>query len=239
MPGRYPKVKESNRNYYLRNKETIAASRYAWAKARRGRILAAYGGCCACGATDNLRFEKTSTTPTEAVGLKRGVLDKWIIDNGFPQGFRLRCATCVLAQKKTPAEKCKSWRAGRSPEQVGKAKVSNVKSTARYRRNHPDRRLEVKRNRRAAKLSTGVVTKEDWDRVLEAADHKCVACASTRKLTMDHIVPLVKGGPHTVANIQPLCHSCNSKKNVKDHDYRSDEMLERLGLSRKEGSGEE
>lgn len=31
-------------------------------------------------------------------------------------------------------------------------------------------------------------------------------------LTIDHIIPLSKGGTHTVENVQPLCVNCNCKK---------------------------
>jgi 5-methylcytosine-specific restriction endonuclease McrA len=114
---------------------------------------------------------------------------------------------------------------------VDKDRECNLKACASYRKNHPDRRLEIKRNRRAAKLSSGTITTEQWELVKEAAGHCCVACHRALKLSMDHIIPLVKGGPHTIENIQPLCHSCNSRKNVKTHDYRTPEMKKALGIS--------
>ena len=230
MAGRYPKVKEANRAYYFRNKETVAAGRYAWHKARYARILAAYGGACACGSTD-VRLEKLSTLPEAAKGLKGGVLHKWIVDNEFPPHFRLRCPRCIAAQKLPAADKCRRWRdERRTPEQAERDHVANMGACARYRKNNPEKRLETKRNRRAAKLSTGTVTRAEWEAVKAAAGHRCVGCGAEKRLSMDHIVPLVLGGPHTLANIQPLCHSCNSRKNVKVVDHRPSEMKKALGL---------
>ena len=36
--------------------------------------------------------------------------------------------------------------------------------------------------------------------------------------TIDHVVPLVKGGSHTYGNVKTCCHSCNSKKKDKIYD---------------------
>ncbi len=33
-----------------------------------------------------------------------------------------------------------------------------------------------------------------------------------RKLTMDHIVPIIRGGKSTKNNIAPVCKECNNKK---------------------------
>ncbi|MFA0628570.1 HNH endonuclease [Vibrio sp. 10N.222.49.A3] len=50
--------------------------------------------------------------------------------------------------------------------------------------------------------------------------YKCNGCnEKLRKgdsnLTIDHIVPQKFGGSNSVANLQVLCRSCNSKKNAK------------------------
>lgn len=55
---------------------------------------------------------------------------------------------------------------------------------------------------------------EDWFLILEVFGHRCAYCLrGDVKLTMDHVIPISKGGEHTSDNIIPACTSCNSKKN--------------------------
>lgn len=42
--------------------------------------------------------------------------------------------------------------------------------------------------------------------------HRCVECAATKRLTLDHIVPLSKGGSNRQDNLQTLCVPCNEAK---------------------------
>lgn len=58
----------------------------------------------------------------------------------------------------------------------------------------------------------GTVTREEWVAICARHENKCAHCHDDLPLTMDHIVPLSKGGRHCAENIQPLCKSCNSKK---------------------------
>ncbi len=46
----------------------------------------------------------------------------------------------------------------------------------------------------------------------EGVCYYCRLRFPARELTMDHIVPIVRGGKSSKSNIVPCCKSCNSKK---------------------------
>lgn len=43
----------------------------------------------------------------------------------------------------------------------------------------------------------------------------CKYCGSSLKLTIDHIIPIVKGGKNELSNTQILCFKCNRNKSSK------------------------
>ena len=45
---------------------------------------------------------------------------------------------------------------------------------------------------------------------------RCVYCGSTENLSVDHLIPRIKGGADTVENLVCSCKSCNSSKGKKD-----------------------
>ena len=56
----------------------------------------------------------------------------------------------------------------------------------------------------------------EWDVVRKRNNYKCVICGKIEpeiKLTVDHIIPVSRGGKNNIENIQPLCRRCNSIKN--------------------------
>lgn len=67
--------------------------------------------------------------------------------------------------------------------------------------------------RKLAILSTDdLLTADDWAEILREHDHRCRYCGRKIKLTVDHVIPLSKGGDHSKKNVVPACQSCNSKK---------------------------
>lgn len=93
-----------------------------------------------------------------------------------------------------------------------------------------ERKLAAKQNgdlRRIREVNAeGDFADWEWEDLLKKFDYRCVRCGihaeATRDglLTVDHVVPLSRGGTGYIDNIQPLCRSCNSWKGTRTVDYR-------------------
>lgn len=101
-----------------------------------------------------------------------------------------------------------------------------------YRQENKDKMLVLWRRTYARrKNAEGELTKEQWTLLVGfyCPDNKCLCCKlefdrgdKAKKLSIDHVLPLSKGGTHWPENIQPLCMTCNNAKKTKLIDYRPD-----------------
>ena len=96
-----------------------------------------------------------------------------------------------------------SWRGGVTPYEAHR----------RWVKKNPKRMAHLKARRYARqKNAEGKHSFEEWKTLCQKFNWRCAKCNKKRKLTKDHINPLSLGGTDYIENIQPLCHSCNSKK---------------------------
>lgn len=117
--------------------------------------------------------------------------------------------------------KNREWRkANREKDRISKAIYQRTHrdlfraSVAAWHKRNPGAAAQFKRARRARKRTNGifVVTAKDWRRLCERYRNRCAYCGVEASLTEDHVIPLVRGGRHSIGNLLPACISCNCSK---------------------------
>lgn len=95
--------------------------------------------------------------------------------------------------------------------------TANSRHSKRMRYNNDESyRAKVLAKNHDRRSTNGSLTAEEWHNACEAFGLTCAYCGSECKLTMEHVVPVTKGGPTSADNIIPACQSCNSSKGNKD-----------------------
>lgn len=112
-------------------------------------------------------------------------------------------------------------------------KKGNKKSENAYKfpigSNHPNWKDGISKNKkyrswiknkrnRLKRSNGGSHTFGEWKALKAQYNWTCPVCGKSEPeiiLTEDHIIPISRGGLDDIENLQPLCQSCNSKKNNK------------------------
>lgn len=93
------------------------------------------------------------------------------------------------------------------------AELNPEEFTARRRR--IARKAEHVKKERLRNGDIREVTERDWLRLCARHDHRCFYCGEAKPLTMDHIVPVARGGRHSIGNLIPACRNCNAQKRTR------------------------
>lgn len=146
-----------------------------------------------------------------------------------PDGKGGYCKVCVTANtnkvRKENPEKQKEYRQKYRQTELGKQRRKEQKQRWQQRDSGKISNSRKRSKRRQKKQITPkefLLTHTQWTFVLHILDNVCVCCGTECAITIDHIYPLCMGGMDTTFNVQPLCRSCNSKKQAKFIDYRPD-----------------
>ena len=103
-------------------------------------------------------------------------------------------------QKGLTGEKSSNWKGGIS---------KNKKHLNELAKQYEHKRRAFK------KQTSSSYTLGEWELLKKQYGYRCPLCGKKEPeitLTIDHIIPLSKGGSNYIENIQPLCKPCNSKK---------------------------
>ncbi|MBO9542723.1 HNH endonuclease [bacterium] len=108
-----------------------------------------------------------------------------------------------------------------------KANGYNEHEQERYKQNPWPKRLKELRHRTLELSAPGIFAQEDLLAKVQYWGWRCRYCnirLTFATLTIDHRIPLSRGGSNWLANLVPACRSCNSSK----HNKKEDEYFEWL-----------
>jgi HNH endonuclease len=127
-------------------------------------------------------------------------------------------------QKRQNDKKYRDEHKEQRKEYDSKREEENRKRARRYYRLYPDR-VKVNINNRRIRLANaeGKFTHTEWQDLKTFYNNTCLKCGKQEPeilLTPDHIIPVSRRGSNDIGNIQPLCITCNKRKQAKTIDYR-------------------
>ncbi len=132
-------------------------------------------------------------------------------------GLNARCKTCEKNRHKKDYETNKSY----NLEWAKNYRLSNYKNRleierkSRYKNKVKIRPAKNARQRIRNKVIQGgtylILDKE----LRKVYNSPCFQCGSMEDQSLDHIVPISRGGSHSVGNIMTLCLPCNKSKRAK------------------------
>ena len=111
-------------------------------------------------------------------------------------GLRSNCKKCSI-------KSVQKWQ-NKNPD---KKKIYNKN----YKQNNKFKVNETNARRRAVRKNAQsfFISKKDFRKLKSGF---CFSCGAKTELSIDHIIPLNRGGTHGIGNLQILCISCNASK---------------------------
>jgi 5-methylcytosine-specific restriction endonuclease McrA len=133
-------------------------------------------------------------------------------------GYRYgcRCRECREA-KRTYRQSRSEVESANFREYYRSVRAHRLASEREWRLRNPDKDA-AKSHRRSARrrdAETLQVTARDWRRLCARYDDRCAYCGIAAPLEQDHVVPLIRGGRHSIGNLLPACKPCNSSKRAR------------------------
>lgn len=154
--------------------------------------------------------------------------------------MKQKCQTCKIEKSLSDFHKnknmtnghtrqCKTCTSLRSKLRYQKAGVKMRQQMAEQRKSDYEHRIEIERRSRSKNKEkyrpiknatqskrNRLLNKKEY-RILPKELHKiysssCWACGTSQNISLDHILPLSRGGTHSVGNMLSLCRGCNSSK---------------------------
>jgi 5-methylcytosine-specific restriction endonuclease McrA len=202
----------NRRAYYLANKERYSEQHRAWLKANVERVAAYSKAYCEANAekvaAGKKAWRKANREKSDAqMRAWRLANPKWA--PAWRKANPTKVHTANKLYKKAHPELVSSWlQAWRLANSERVATQTRIWKTANRRK------VAATQQRREARKAQveNTLTFEEFQDIIQLAAGRCHYCRQLRTLSMEHVIPIAKFGPHAAHNIVMACKSCNSSK---------------------------
>lgn len=121
-------------------------------------------------------------------------------------------------------------------------KPEELERVSKWQKNNKEKGVLKSQRRRAKERQLeSNYSEEEWFGCKNYFNNKCAYCGKKVKLTVEHVIPVNKGGSYIRQNIIPACGTCNRSKGDKDMELwykkqpfyieeREIKILEYLGI---------
>lgn len=106
----------------------------------------------------------------------------------------------------------RSWKK-RNPDKV-RASQKRYVATHHEEYRQTQRANEYRRRMRKVGTCDGSVARL-WRSTVRAYGSRCAYCGTHGRVEQDHVIPVSRGGAHTIKNVVPCCRLCNAKKGIR------------------------
>jgi 5-methylcytosine-specific restriction endonuclease McrA len=128
---------------------------------------------------------------------------------------RIRTKKYKETHQLTPEQRAEKNRIDREYGRSERGREVNRIATRKYRKTEKGKRQQRQYKYLSRNNKSGKINWNEWEQKLKDLNNKCQKCGTTENITIDHIIPLSKGGTNETNNLQPLCRSCNCRKSNK------------------------
>ena len=82
-----------------------------------------------------------------------------------------------------------------------KGKIRNRRATRRYQKTDKGKKIAKQYKYLSRNNKSGKIDWNKWEEKLELLKNECQNCGSKKQITIDHIIPLSKGGTNEISNL--------------------------------------
>jgi 5-methylcytosine-specific restriction endonuclease McrA len=131
-------------------------------------------------------------------------------------GYRPSCRACDAVDKKdyysrNPQKYNHAARKTKYKDLPADQKAKKIASTISWNRANKSKRTLAMAKRRALQKQNGIFLVSAAE-ISAIQNSRCFYCGMPGG-EVDHVIPLTKGGTHSIGNLVSACRSCNSSKN--------------------------